>query len=78
VLPTLLQKYAGKIEQIGDKNSTTDSQQEIKYSIHFPIQSPLPLLTKLTVNDEVICSQTPRTIIFIYSYKFCDAKILLS
>jgi Serine protease gd N-terminus len=63
-----LQKDAGRIELSEDENSVVNSLmqrnlQDISYSVHFPIQRPLPQLTKLTVNDEVICSQTPRTVI---------------
>jgi Serine protease gd N-terminus len=63
------QKYFGSIEPIEDQNTMVyyslrqRNQQEIRYSVHFPIQDPLPQLTKLTVNNKVICSQTLSMII---------------
>jgi len=76
-----LQKYAGSIEPTEDQNTMVyyslqqRNEQEIKYSVHFPIQNPLPQLIKLTVNNEVICSQNPRTIIKTYIFWVLKLKI---
>jgi len=63
----LLQRYVGKINLMENKNSVTSrlrygDRQPIPYSVEFPLQNPLPLLTRLEVNDETICSDSQGTI----------------
>ncbi|XP_059479409.1 chymotrypsin-C-like [Neocloeon triangulifer] len=61
----LTSAYAGKISLADDKNSVVNrlsygQRQPIGYSVHFPIQNPLPVLTELVVNNELLCKNNPE------------------
>lgn len=52
------QNYVGRLAPIGDNPYILDDFNHgmpIDYRVDFPTTSPLPKLTSLTVNDNVLC-----------------------
>ena len=56
---SVFQGYFGKIELAKDRNEVVNdirNGRPILYRIMFPIQNPLPKLTAIYNNDQLICS----------------------
>ncbi|CAB3365307.1 Hypothetical predicted protein [Cloeon dipterum] len=67
ILTQTLQKYVGRIDLKDDKDFLISrllqgNRQPIYYSVHFPLQNPLPILLEVSVNDETLCQQVPEAI----------------
>lgn len=53
------QKYAGSLELIGPRAEVLHAmlnERPIRYKVYFPLAHPLPIVTTITLNDQLICS----------------------
>lgn len=53
------QQYVGSVELLGTKEEAIQeilSHQLVRYRVRFPLQNPLPKLTQIAVNGQVLCT----------------------
>lgn len=56
------QHYVGALELYGTRDDAIQeirSNQFVRYRVRFPLQNPLPKLTQLSVNGQVMCTGAP-------------------
>ncbi|KPJ13435.1 Serine protease gd [Papilio machaon] len=57
-------EYVGNIRPYGGANAITDYNrgQTIQYRVNLPVSSPLPKITAIYVNEDLVCSDSPDTL----------------
>lgn len=55
----LFNNYLGSLNPVGNNQETLNRGEALKYRVDFPVKSPLPKLTGLTVNGKVLCYAQP-------------------
>lgn len=58
----LFQLYVGSVEPRGTKEEALQEvrfNQLVRYRVRFPLQNPLPKLTQIVVNEQVLCIGPP-------------------
>ncbi|XP_013142152.1 PREDICTED: transmembrane protease serine 11F-like isoform X1 [Papilio polytes] len=60
----LSSEYVGNIRPYGGANAITEYNKgnTIQYRVNLPVSSPLPKITALYVNDDLVCSDNPDTL----------------
>lgn len=73
----MFQTYIGQIEAIGNDQllQNFNRGEPLQYRVHFPVTSPLPRLTSIAVNGNVMC-YGPGGTYFSVSFLFLLNAIL--
>lgn len=65
------QQYVGAVELHGTREDAIQeirTNQNVRYRVRFPLQNPLPKLTQISINGQVLCSGPPG--MFLYFQNF--------
>ncbi|XP_013167707.1 PREDICTED: proclotting enzyme-like isoform X1 [Papilio xuthus] len=60
----LASEYVGNIRPYGGANAITEYNkgQTIQYRVNLPVSSPLPKITAIYINEDLVCSDNPDTL----------------